>query len=380
MLLSFGIISIVVYNMIMYFNRLFIIYLVVLTFFTPSISYAVVPPDFIINISSQFAQFFSIVGILTATVFGSIFHFFKDVLSKTVKWVIAISTILIIFIVIYFKFFYLYSFYNDSLTLLYKNDIGQDQALVVELFRIETLPHIYKQYYIATEINDQKNKKSSYTKFYSRKSTVIEKDFVKKFSNKNNYNILTEDYLIVFELDNKEYTVDILNMHGDFIVNNSLERLTYTNMGTTDLSIDGEKYPTNYLLIKNLSTDVSKSVADNTLKSITNHEFIVDEDGGSYLVDNTIVTNPTDDYISHLWVLCKKGKLLEKKVNGSNIEYNTNNKIVSITNFCFDQSVKINEEEKSKFDTSETYLISGEIFDAKNNSKKIKGLNLYLEN
>jgi len=368
-----------VYNIFMYLKRIILLAIVIISVIIPVVSYAVIPPDFILNISSQFTQFFSLVALSLVAASGAMLHFFKDVLSKTVKWVISICLIFITLIVFYFIFFYSYSFYNDRLTILYKDNNQKDQALMVELYRIEKFPFIYRHYYVAKSIDDENNKKYSYTKAYSRTGGVLEKNFIKKFLNNNNYNTLNEDYFINLEVDNKEYIISLPDLHGDFILNNSLPRLTYINMGQTNISIDNTIYPAQFLLTKNLSNDSSKSVADDTLESITNHEFLADTEGGLYLVDSTFVENPKDDYTSHLWVLCKKGSFLEKRINEVDVKYNVENKIISINNICFNQNVIIDDSNENNNKNSNEYLITGQITD-NNKTKKIKGLNLYVEN
>jgi len=43
----------------------------------PQCAHAVIPPDFVFNIGTQIAQFFSVTMVFFATIFGGVFHFFK---------------------------------------------------------------------------------------------------------------------------------------------------------------------------------------------------------------------------------------------------------------------------------------------------------------
>lgn len=70
-------------------------------FIFPEAAHAVIPPDFIFNIGTQIAQFFSIIAIFFTAIFGTFFQFFKTryyalkhkkiVLSLTIVGIIAVS-------------------------------------------------------------------------------------------------------------------------------------------------------------------------------------------------------------------------------------------------------------------------------------------------
>ena len=83
------------------FIRWSLFFLCCCVFVFPKSAKAVIPPDFIFNIGSQIAQFFSMIAIFATAVFGAFFQFFKTryyaikrrklVLASVVVVIIAIS-------------------------------------------------------------------------------------------------------------------------------------------------------------------------------------------------------------------------------------------------------------------------------------------------
>ena len=59
-------------------------------------------------------------------------------------------------------------------------------------------------------------------------------------------------------IDNNNYQVDIENMRGDFLINNTLERFTYVYMGKTEIIVNGKKYAANYVLNMKASINYGK--------------------------------------------------------------------------------------------------------------------------
>jgi len=80
-------------------------------FVFPKCAHAVIPPDFIFNIGTQIAQFFSIIAIFFVTIFGAFFQFFKTkyyaikhkkiVLSVTILTIVMVSLVSSYFYAIY---------------------------------------------------------------------------------------------------------------------------------------------------------------------------------------------------------------------------------------------------------------------------------------
>ncbi len=363
-------------------NRHFLptLLVVIVLTFIPSISFAVIPSDFILSIGTQISQFISITAIVTVTVVGSIFHFFKDVLTKKIKWILTILIVVIVVVTIYLKFFYTYAFFNDRLTLLYTDNNNQNQSLTINLFREEVIPHIYKHIYTVAS-NDQANSvKYAYNKHYSTHKFVSTDTIVSSFVNNNNYNTLNEEYSISVRLNNTTYDIKLPSMDGDILLNKDLYRLTYSNIGSGDIVVNSHNYKANFVLDKTLSNNARKSVAGANLQSKTNHAFLFDTDNNYYLIDTTIVTNPTDNYTSHVWTACKQGSVTEKSVSAGPIVFSNNNIIESINNVCFGKSLTINNKQSISILNDTDYLVSGFVTDQNNVTKNLMGVNLYVEN
>lgn len=83
---------------------LFVVYFLV---FSKS-AYAVIPPDFIFNIGTQVAQFFSIIIVFFSVTFGAFFQFFKTkyYVIKHRKIVLALTILLIVIVSLAVSYFY----------------------------------------------------------------------------------------------------------------------------------------------------------------------------------------------------------------------------------------------------------------------------------
>lgn len=206
------------------------------------------------------------------------------------------------------------TYHKDRLIVYFSTPEQANNILLVELTRYSVFPYVYQHQYTAKVINEQTGTEKN-QEFKSFSNTVTEKDFVTHFSNDNQYNLLDEDYALEVDIDGNHYSIDLQNLTGDFLINNSLERFTYLNLGTTTITINNRTYDASYSLNKTASTDISKTTLQDDISGSGNSIFLADNQGGVYTIDMTEVDSGAGEYDSHNWTAYKNGHILQKEAN-----------------------------------------------------------------
>lgn len=208
---------------------------------------------------------------------------------------------------------YDYSSYSDRMTLLYAIE-GKSQATMIELRSYETLPHLYHQTYSVVDITEGMKPFWDSVSVNSLSKEFEAQEFVYEIQKANNENILDEDYFINLRANGKDIKVDLRDLRGDFLVNNSLERFTYVNMGETKVSVNGKTYPAAFSLNRKASVNYKKVLEDQSVGAAGNAIFLSDNLGQVYYADVTQVSEQKTKYLSHAWALNKNHGLLKKEV------------------------------------------------------------------
>lgn len=228
-------------------------------------------------------------------------------------WGISIMLVFLITIVLIASFFKQH-YYRDRLVLVGQEQ-GEDFALVLELTRHELLPFLYTHSYTIDYLDANKTY-SQIALLQTLSSTVKNKKFLSNFSNTNNYNTSEETYAATIQFADEHFAVDLTDLRGDFIVNNSAERLTYVNMGQTVITHNGNKINVSYLLSKGSSTDADAVALDNAVTYFGQHTFFSADSGDMYLIDASEVDQNDTNYTSHKWLLHKDARSnLKKYIN-----------------------------------------------------------------
>ena len=267
-------------------------------------------------------------------------------------------------------------YFSDRLFVVYKDANNKSQAIMIALTRYNTIPHLYEYHYRASWVGHDSAvvwKDYEYRSFASIFKPV---DFIKKIINTNNENILEENYAISIELDNKKIDIDLKQMTGDFLINNSLDRFTYINMGTTTVVIDGRSYPASFVLNKSASMNYIKSMREQAVAARGMVAFFSDLAGELFYTDITTVFEEKSRYMSHAWVLNKNGKTL-KKDTGEKIVLASNTKdgiVLDLANF---HKAKVGLKKISSFREGGTFynLLEGELVD-ENGTRIVTGFSL----
>lgn len=246
--------------------------------------------------------------------------------KRIIYWLI--PTIVVISLLIIHLIFRDSSLFSDRIFILYKDSDNNTNALMVRISKYDILPHFYHyEYLVSLTGNDMETKVKKYD-YNSIKNNYRETDFIKNIKNENNENILNENYSMKIEIENTKFDISLKDMTGDFLINNSLNRFTYVNMGTTEISIDGTNHKANFILNKTASTDY-KDLMSQFPDSKGIAIFFADASGTQYYVDISEVFEISSSYLSHTWVLKKKDQILEKHVGeGPLLITNDNNNII----------------------------------------------------
>lgn len=287
-------------------------------------------------------------------------------------WILVI--ILLVVLVMVYLFFSNSFFRSDRLLVLFVDEAGRRNSLMIQLSRYDVFPHRYNYTYSYNLMRENSKTLSGWIEYTSFDTDFKERGFLSEISNINNENTLNENYLLRLEIDGREFKIDLKNMTGDFLVNNSLERFTYLNMGNTMIIIDGKEYSADFALNKTASSDYLKLQREQAVDSVGSVMFLSDEQGGLYYVDITDVPDKSSRYSSHKWALYKKGDTLKKDVSNISLMRDGNEQMLNLPIFE-DASLKINNSINS-FSEKVTYsLLSGDLID-NNGEKRITGFGL----
>lgn len=232
------------------------------------------------------------------------------------RWLILVvsATLVCLIIIVFIASLLKQHYYRDRLVLVGQEQ-GEDFALVIELTRHELLPFLYTHSYTLDYLDSDKTY-SQIAFVQSISSAVKNKKFLSNFSNTNNYNTSEETYAATIQFADEHFAVDLTDLRGDFIVNNSAERLTYVNMGETVMMHNGNKVKVSYLLSKSSSTDADAVALDNAVAYFGQHTFFSVDSGDMYLIDASEVDQNDTNYTSHKWLLHKDARSnLKKYIN-----------------------------------------------------------------
>lgn len=298
----------------------------------------------------------------------------SSILKITIYWIIFIA--LILSLMLSYLFLSNSNFFSDRLFVLYKDDNNNSNVLMIKLTKYNIFPHFYHYEYIVSLTGKNTKTILKEYEYNSIKNNFKATDFIKNIINTNNENILNEDYAMSLNINNKKIDIDLRDMTGDFLINNTLERLTYVNMGSSTIMIDGIKYKADFVLNKTASVSYRQLILDQSVDARGTAVFFSDMSGGLYYVDISHVFEEGSKYMSHAWALNKNEQILKKDV-GEKVVLVSNNKGSVVFNLpAFNNArVKLDKVADFSFRKTSYNLLEGELVDD-NGEKIIAGFNL----
>jgi len=273
-------------------------------------------------------------------------------------------------------------FLSDEVLLIGTDARGRDFVLNIDFNRKEISPNSFVHYYDVVMLFSGKTKKDYYEFFDPLYNVIGDKGegFLKKFKNDLFPDLSArETFSFNVTIDDREITVSLTGLTGDFITKNRMLYTKYASVGKAKVTIDGQSFTTNALILKMYSDDYRKYVffdGFDDLNSTTQVFALWDENDNFYFIDNSDVVSSHENYKSHSWVLYKDGKTgATKKAFKIDIDTVLKRKIpdrweITIPDF----NTTISAEVDKLIDKREVYgLVQGMVTDA-NGSRSIKGL------
>ncbi|MBT4849407.1 hypothetical protein HON36_00980 [Candidatus Parcubacteria bacterium] len=206
-------------------------------------------------------------------------------------------------------------YFSDRIIVLFNDENNANHALIVELVSYEMAPYYYHHTYFAILLDEKKNSHTKSHEFNSFNGDFQAKDFIKNIKKENNENILDEDYLISLQINNKNIEIDLTDLRGDFLINNSLDRFTYMNLGNTEIKINGQGQQADFAMNRTSSINHGKLMLSQNVRAKGQAVFLADKDGALYYTDITNVPENSTNYMSHAWSINKHDNVLRKDVS-----------------------------------------------------------------
>jgi hypothetical protein len=247
------------------------------------------------------------------------FHRFAKVsnifpaISRSVLTYFSIFGFLLSLFACYF-FLYRSVYFCDRLILLYKDADRVDHSIMVELIKFGNITPVHHFRYTLVAADGLLRNDTKKYEFDQIRDAFVPGGFVKSLKRSNNPNTLSESFAMEFEVGGSVVRVDLRDLRGDFLINNSLNRFTYANMGRTVIEVDGRSYPADFMLNKAVQTGSIKSMVTEKIVSNGVIAFVSDGVGKTYYSDITHVYESNTDYLSHAWAISRYGDLLRKEV------------------------------------------------------------------
>ncbi len=269
---------------------------------------------------------------------------------------------------------YKLSYSSSRFVLLFEDENNIENVLILKLTSREIFPHFYKHGYSAILINEKRSFNSEQHLYKTFSKSFKANNFISRFENINNENILNENYFLNFKINDKNFNLELKNLTNDFLINNSLDRFAYINMGETNIVVNDIEQPAYFVVNKMTSMDYKKILKLQDIEAEGEVVFLVNNEGEMYYADTTNVVKGKGNYLSHSWALNKNNDILKKSVS-KEIKFSSEDdyalEIPAFDNSYFRmKKSNIAAQGKTKYS-----IIKGELISDKG-EKKVKGFGL----
>lgn len=323
---------------------------------------AVLPPDVIFNIGSQFAQLFSTIALVVGGVTGSIIVILRThvLFVKTYGWAI-LATVLVLMSLSIAGFYIMegsqnkkayeeqlrilteqlasstrmitvhatstdanpvsgtpetvwgtitgvQKIFNNDTIFLYGDDSGKPFYLEVDMNRKQMPNGLFEHYYYLVGVHDGVDV-GKYHYSLSSTTTIVPTAFIQDIERKPFSDLSTrEEYYGSVSLGDVPVSFEVHGIEGDFLTKNSPLYTRFESVGTGTVRFEGREISVHALVEKSYSDDFSKYVffkGYDKLVALTRQFSLWDEAGNFYFSDQSNVTSNTPDYTSHTWLLHK---------------------------------------------------------------------------
>jgi hypothetical protein len=345
-------------------SRLLFIFLITLYTISPYKAEAILPPDIIFSVGSQFAQFFSLIAVVVGGIAGAIALVLRThlmFLQRNIWRVVGLIFFLVI-IVIFSTYYFqerknekIYvehiknlqqqlekmnavittkststlatataassstwetledtkKIFNSNTIHLYGNENGTPFYLELDLNRRQTPSGLFQHYYYIVS-SHQGLDSNDYQTSYSSSTEPVPTGALLDFERRPFSDLSTrEEYYGRVNLDGKDISFEVKNLSGDFITRNTQAFTRFQSVGEGEITYNNNKTSV-YGLVEGIhSSDFSKSIFFEGSENITatTRQFVLwDEFGNFYMIDQSKVESESPAYTSHTWLLHKNKK------------------------------------------------------------------------
>ena len=311
----------------------------------PNITYAILPPDIVISLGTQFVQVFALVSVFVGGTIGSLAVLGKRWLAfnvKTVMYGLFLFSLLLLAILIALTIRHSYivnlqnnqvvfleeqnqllqeglsgvgtttqyvehSFFSDTIT-LYSDELPEPFVMEIDLNRKAFQLGQYEQYAFLDGSWDG-TPFHNYTYLRTTSPTPQADDFIISFERQRFVDLSTRDsYTLTLQIKGDLMTVTIPQVVGDFVTRNDLAYTRIQSVARAEVAYRGETFTADALVESTYSNDYRQYIFFPEYDEVVTqtHQFILwDEVGNFYLIDDSDVTPFTPSYPSHTWLLHK---------------------------------------------------------------------------
>lgn len=340
----------------------------------PHHALAILPPDIIFSIGSQFFQIFSVIALAVSGVIGSVLLALRPrfaFLREHVYLTFGLLTLILVLVIGGFWVAQLYEnskahtpstsnpgtltpvttthhpsagavvidgrgdegvgddvrgvFKNDTI-FLYKEDESHPFYIELQLSRKQNQDGTYVHYYYLSGVYDGVSFDDYFTANATNTIPVSGNSFASFVRSSFSDQSARANYHIELLVDGKIMGVDIENTGEEFFTKDTLTYTRYESASLALVSYDGRAFSADALVEGIYSRDYAKSIffeGYDDVKQDT-HQFVLwDSAGNFYMMDRSDVSSNSPAYPSHNWLLHKNTKGYAKKAFDSDLSIRT---------------------------------------------------------
>ncbi len=296
----------------------------------PHTAFAVLPPDILFSVGASLWQILAMVGVFVTGAAMSVLPFLKGVFTGDRNWrVISLCVGLTLLAGTGLLAFLSrpnatptpqpsvstgtsaslgYRFFADRFVIHGTRKDGTPLLVDLVINRKEATPGVFAHYYMAQIIDGEATAKDYFTRDAASHEVLPDLLFTRFVRHATSSEPSREWQGFSFYMLGKQYAVSSGPMDGDFVVRNVPEYSEYSSAGSGIVSEEGEQVPVSIYHERVYSTDYRPLIffeGSVTLRSETVQLVLWDALGNFYLIDRSLVPEPSPVYASHFWALYK---------------------------------------------------------------------------
>jgi hypothetical protein len=305
---------------------------------------AVLPPDILFSVGTQFWQIITGLGVFIAGAVFATIPFLRVWYERLRLWIGVIAFIEAVAILSLLGFLYFAlnphatsrpiatslshststsaRFFADRFVVVGKRAHGEQVLIDLRINRAEQNDETFSHYYL-TDMVDGKDSGVFSDERLSMATAVLPdllfRDFVRSTTTDHSSR---EQFTFTFRRFGKDYHLETEVFVDDFMTKNEPEYTQYASVGGGKLQIDKEELPVRIYHERVYSSDFHKTIffdGFDTLHSTATQVLFWDSEGAFYLVDRSVVDGSSSSYASHIWVLTKQHDGYTKKAYAGDV-------------------------------------------------------------